>query len=76
MTAQHISLDDAATDHGSVASAKTVGLGVLTRLSSWYGRKVQGERDAEIAAFIDERGGQFTDEIEREISRRFGGLAG
>jgi hypothetical protein len=48
----------------------------LRRIMSWYAAKVQAERDAEIAAFVAERGGKFTDEMEREISRRFGGLAG
>ena len=37
-------------------------------------RRVQAER--EIARFIDLNGGQLTDELEREISRRFGGPAG
>jgi hypothetical protein len=52
------------------------GPSLLQRVAAWYGRKATAERDAEIAAFIDDRGGQFTDEIEREIGRRFGGMAG
>jgi hypothetical protein len=58
---------------GSPDSAK---IGLLQRVSTWFTAKVHAERDAEIAAFVAERGGQFTDEMEREISRRFGGLAG
>ena len=37
-------------------------------------RRRQAER--EIARFIAMRGGTLTDEVEREISRKFGGLAG
>jgi hypothetical protein len=55
-------------------SASSVGL--LQRVINWYSRKANAERDAEIAAFVNDRGGQFTDEMEREISRRFGGMAG
>jgi hypothetical protein len=50
--------------------------GLMQRVISWYVTKANAERDAEIGAFIDERGGRLTDEVEREISRRFGGLAG
>ena len=69
-------LDDA--DLGLTAAARTraSSQSLLQRLSAWYMAKVYAERDAEIVAFIDERGGQFNDEMEREISRRFGGLAG
>lgn len=37
------------------------------------GRRARAE--AEIARFIEERGGRVTDSLEREISRRFGGPA-
>ena len=49
---------------------------IWQRLRAWYMAKLNAERDAEIAAFVEERGGQFTDDLEREISRRFGGHAG
>jgi hypothetical protein len=58
------------------AGSKAVRQGLFRRLAAWYMAKVQAERDAEIVAFIDERGGQFNDAMEREISRRFGGMAG
>jgi hypothetical protein len=57
-------------------TAARPGASLIQRLVAWYGRKANAERDAEIAAFINDRGGQFTDEMEREISRRFGGMAG
>jgi hypothetical protein len=68
--------DDASLDLTAASRAKTHGLGLLQRVSAWYTAKVHAERDAEIVAFIEERGGQFNDEMEREISRRFGGMAG
>ena len=37
-------------------------------------RRIQAER--EVARFIELNGEQLTDELEREISRRFGGPAG
>jgi hypothetical protein len=36
-------------------------------------RRAQAER--EIARFIESQGGRLTDEVEREISRRFGSPA-
>jgi hypothetical protein len=33
----------------------------------------QARADARVAQFIERNGGRITDEIEREISRRFGG---
>jgi hypothetical protein len=36
-------------------------------------RRAQAER--EVARFIDSQGGRLTDEVEREISRRFGSPA-
>jgi hypothetical protein len=63
-------------DVTTAADSNANSQGVLKRIAAWYMAKVHAERDAEIVAFIDERGGQFNDEMEREISRRFGGLAG
>jgi hypothetical protein len=57
-------------------SVQTSAATVLKRLTAWYMGKVQAERDAEITAFVAERGGHFTDDMEREISRRVGGMAG
>ena len=34
------------------------------------------KQESEIATFIEHRGGVLTDDIEREISRRFGNIAG
>jgi hypothetical protein len=63
-------------DVTAASNSKASNQGVVKRIAAWYMAKVHAERDAEIVAFIDERGGQFNDEMEREISRRFGGLAG
>jgi hypothetical protein len=65
---------DAEFDVTAATSANRQGL--FQRLAAWYMAKVHAERDAEIVAFIADRGGQFNDEMEREISRRFGGMAG
>jgi hypothetical protein len=51
------------------------GWGLLGRLTGWYLAKAHAERDAEIAAYVAQRGGRLTDELERDISRRFGGMA-
>jgi hypothetical protein len=67
--------DDVALD-ATPARAPTAGRNMAQRVVSWFAAKASAERDAEIAAFISDRGGQFTDEMEREISRRFGGMAG
>ena len=60
----------------ATAASTTTAAGLLGRIVAWYTAKAHAERDAEIAAFIEDRGGRFTDEMEREISRRFGGMAG
>ena len=39
-------------------------------------RSCQEANDAAIAEFIESRGGQLTDDLERQISRRFGNHAG
>jgi Tfp pilus assembly protein PilZ len=72
----HPALFDVDTLDATVLAAPKTERTVVQRVVSWITAKATAERDAEIAAFIDERGGQFTDEIEREISRRFGGMAG
>jgi hypothetical protein len=60
----------------TVSSAHAHTPSLLQRISTWYMAKVHAERDAEIVAFIEDRGGQFNDAMEREISRRFGSTAG
>jgi hypothetical protein len=72
----HPALFNTAADLTSATTDAYEGKGVVARVVAWFNAKVNAERDAEIAAFIDQRGGQFTDEMEREISRRFGGMAG
>jgi hypothetical protein len=72
----HPALFNAAADLTAAATDAHEGTGVVARVVAWFNAKVHAERDAEIAAFIEQRGGQFTDEMEREISRRFGGIAG
>jgi hypothetical protein len=77
--ATHPALYDHDSDvefHAATDVSKTTTAGLLGRIFAWYAAKAHAERDAEIASFIEDRGGQFTDEMEREISRRFGGLAG
>lgn len=65
---------DFSTDAATGSSSATPGM--LRRIMSWYSAKAQAERDAAIAAFVEGRGGQLTDAMEREISQRFGGFAG
>jgi hypothetical protein len=48
---------------------------LLRRVSNWIERKYNRDRDAEIVAFVEERGGMITDAVEREIGSRFGGMS-
>lgn len=50
--------------------------GILTRFVKSLMESRQRAADREIERFIQMRGGRLTDETEREISRRFGNLAG
>jgi hypothetical protein len=72
----HPALFDDATLDATASAASKPGPTLSQRFMHWLAAKAEAERDAEIAAFIAERGGQFTDEVEREISRRYGGMAG
>ncbi len=45
---------------------------LLARLRSLFG----GARPSEVEGFIQAHGGVLTDDLEREISRRFGRIAG
>jgi hypothetical protein len=74
MAAHPALVDD--LDVSIVSGSHAKALNLLKRISAWYVAKMHADRDAEIVAFIQDRGGQFNDEMEREISRRFGGVAG
>ncbi|HRD76346.1 MAG TPA: hypothetical protein PK264_10445 [Hyphomicrobiaceae bacterium] len=50
--------------------------GLLTRLERALYRRLQSERESEIAEFIAANGGDLTDDLERRISQRFGSWAG
>ncbi len=47
--------------------------GILSRLLAAVVASRRARAEAEIGRFIEERGGRVTDDLEREISRRFGG---
>jgi hypothetical protein len=49
---------------------------LLQRVGAWIENKYRQDRDAEIAAFVAERGGTMTDSMEREIGSRYGSMAG
>lgn len=49
------------------------GPSLIDRLRGFFGRD-RAEND--VAAFIQANGGVMTDQIEREISRRYGGMVG
>lgn len=48
----------------------------MSTVLGWLSARDHKAVDGEIAAFIAARGGEITDDLEREISRRFGGMAG
>lgn len=50
--------------------------GLLGAVINWLSTREAETVDGKIAAFIAARGGVMTDDLEREISRRFGGMAG
>ena len=57
-------------------AAKPARIGFWARLHQSITLSRQRTAEREIGRFIELHGGQLTDDIEREISRRFGGPAG
>jgi hypothetical protein len=49
---------------------------LLDRLAERVRRRAQAKQDGRIGLFIANNGGRLTDDLEREISRRFGAMAG
>ncbi len=47
--------------------------GLLSRLMAALTASRRARAEAEIGRFIEAHGGRITDDLEREISRRFGG---
>lgn len=54
------------------AGQPAFGATVIARLKALFG----GSRTADVETFIQANGGVLTDDLEREISRRFGRAAG
>lgn len=48
----------------------------LTRVLDWLAAANETDESASIAAYIEQNGGVLTDQLEREISRKFGHMAG
>ena len=71
--AAHVSPSSYLPGAASAAAAEQPRPGLLSRLlqAVMTSRRIRAE--AEVARFIEERGGRITDDLEREISRRFGG---
>ena len=72
-------IQSAIADSGLVSDTTTktswsfFGIGaVLCRLEQALNRQIQACRDAEVAHFIERNGGRLTDDLEREISRKYG----
>ena len=61
---------------GEVAVKAAAKPGLWTRIHNSIVLSRQRSAEREIGRFIELHGGQMTDEMEREISRRFGGPAG
>ncbi|HEX8168711.1 MAG TPA: hypothetical protein VF601_23365 [Beijerinckiaceae bacterium] len=58
---------------GASADVKHPRPNLLVRLLHAVVASRRARAEAEVARFIEERGGRVTDDLEREISRRFGG---
>jgi hypothetical protein len=54
--------------------AYTSATSLADRVRAWWNRRPDETDD--VAAFIESHGGVLTDSLEREISRRFGSMAG
>ena len=48
----------------------------IEQLTSSAERRARRKREGDVARFLAANGGQFTDDMEREISRRFGNVVG
>lgn len=49
------------------------------QIATWFARMFPSQAaqaESEVATFIEHHGGVITDDIEREISRRYGSIAG
>lgn len=52
---------------------------IITTIRTWFSSLFPSQAEqveSEVATFIEHHGGVLTDEVEREISRRFGSIAG
>lgn len=47
---------------------------LLRRLETGMHDRLRARREARVTEFIEANGGKLTDELEREISRRFGSM--
>ena len=84
----NIASDDTLFDHGIAAGnelrvrARSTGvpdLGLVKAFKALTERVLLAQQrrdDAAVGRFIEEHGGQLTDDLERQISRRFGNNAG
>jgi hypothetical protein len=50
--------------------------GIINSIAERFASMRQRRVDAEIGEFIEQHGGQLTDDLERQISRRFGTPSG
>jgi len=60
----------------SPTSLLTVFKALLERVEARLDRSERNARESEVGRYIAENGGMITDQMEREISRRFGGMPG
>ena len=72
---QTLTLSGAATGFSGRDHAKSAPrFGLLARLSDALRTRRNANRDSDIGHFIESHGGVMTDELERQISRQFGGM--
>lgn len=70
--AREFTIDDAVSSGADTVEAK--GPSIWTRMATALTRSRQRKADSAIERYIRANGGQLTDSLERDISRRFGGM--
>jgi hypothetical protein len=70
MTALPLDCTNSLPRHAELV-AKCKRLPWLVRVTSWLANRRRQKHDAGIAAFVTSRGGMITDDLERQIDRRF-----
>lgn len=75
--ATHLTLDThdiADTAPARAALPRTGVMALLRRIENGIHARARARRESEVTRFLEANGGKLTDDLEREISRRFGNM--